>query len=32
MFEDQDDKNAALLVDLDVVATYSDGNSTFDAT
>ena len=32
MFEDQDDKNAALLVDLDVVATYSDGDSTFDAT
>ena len=32
MFEDQDDNNVALLVDLDVVATYSDGDSTFDAT
>jgi hypothetical protein len=32
MFEDQDDKNAALLVDLDVAATHSDGNSTLDET
>ena len=32
MFEDQDDKNAALLVDLDVAATHSDSDSTLDET
>ena len=32
MFEDQDGKNAALLVDLDVAATHSDSSSTLDET